>query len=84
MVRRGEDTWLNAKQEFSRRLLGPRREARSLSAGLAGVENIVGVGIEDKLEHDMPTGETSLKVYVVEKLPEELIDPQSFVQPESL
>lgn len=33
-------------------------------------ENIVGVGIGEKYTYNRPTGELSLKVYVVEKLPE--------------
>jgi len=81
MVGRQDTAWLEAKTQLSRQLLVPGARARALTAGRIGPENVVGVGVEEKLVNESLTGENSLKVYVVEKLPREVIDDQ-FVVPE--
>lgn len=45
-------------------------------------ENIIGFGIGEKYKEIHPTGGLSLKAYVVEKIPEEKIDPR-FILPEN-
>ena len=71
-----------AKQRLEQQLLfDVTEEALSAEAGTDryGFENIVGVGISDKLAGNDYTGQTSVTVYVAAKRPEGLVDPRALV-----
>ena len=62
-------------------LLGPLPQALSAESGTerACYENIVGVGLAERVVGTCVTGEEAVAVYVVHKLPAELVDPAALV-----
>ncbi|MEI5525343.1 hypothetical protein WB388_32520 [Streptomyces brasiliscabiei] len=59
---------------FAQKALGPGAEHK-----LSSFENIVGVGIREKLRDGRPAGEPSVAVYVIKKQPVEEIDAEAVV-----
>ncbi len=73
---------LAAKGELEQRLLlGVTEQALSAESGTEGhgFENIVGVGISEKLVDGDHTGEQCVTVYVVAKAPKDEVLPEAFV-----
>lgn len=74
-----------AKKKLSALLLHPTAEKAfySVQAGLSGSENIVGVGIDQKVVKRKLTGKTCLKVFVKRKLAKNKID-ENFLVPKKM
>lgn len=70
---------LEAKREFSRRFLAPRAGpmagAAIFAAGISPdpKSNVVGVGIGEKMDGNLPTGVAALKFFVRQKIAPELL-----------
>lgn len=73
---------VSAKERLEQRLLiDVAEQALSAESGteLYGFENIVGVGISEKMVGNQYTSEPCVTVYVVAKAPKDLIEPQAMV-----
>jgi hypothetical protein len=57
-------------------------EEKTYDAGPVGADNVVGVGYGERLKGDKPTGEICLKMYVVEKYPEDEIQAEALAPKE--
>ena len=70
-----------AKKKLSAQLLRPTaaKAFYSLEKGLSGSENIIGVGIDQKIVKGKLTGKTCIKVFVKKKLAENKIDAHFLV-----
>jgi hypothetical protein len=70
-----------ARDELERALLvDPSESTLAMAAdGVAGVGNIVGVGLGEKTVDGIPTGEPALKVFVKEKLSERDVSSEALV-----
>lgn len=64
-------------QTLARDVLGEEAEKM-----LAGFENIVGIGIKEKIRNDQRTGQKCIAVFVINKLPADAIDETAFVPDE--
>ncbi len=73
---------LKAKHELEKAFLIPGMEVIALEAGPPGLENIIGMGIGEKVRRNLPTGELAIKVYVVEKLPKAMVHNQALIPEE--
>lgn len=74
--------FLRAKQRVEKQFLRDVfKEAFSAQAGTDkyGFENIVGVGISEKLTNNSYTGQMAITVYVVAKVPKRELDPKALV-----
>lgn len=76
------DRALRVKRDLERTYLVPGMEPVARAAGPPGLENIVGMGIGEKMAAGLPTGEMAIKVYVVEKLPRQRVRRQALVPAE--
>lgn len=88
MVGYGFEDLQAGKREFSQRFRRyvdvAEAEIESIGTKLAGPENIVGVATEYKVSQGQLTGQPCIKVYVVEKLDRDLIEPDYFVSPDAV
>jgi len=77
-------SFFHAKKALSMKLLHPiRAEAfMAVESGLAGNENIVGVGIDKKMKDHELISESCLKVFVKQKFPEDKIS-KNFMIPKT-
>jgi hypothetical protein len=75
---------LQARDEMEARLLAePSEKAFALAEeGPAGLGNVVGVGVGEKVVDDVPTGQLAVKVFVKEKLNREEVSAEAMVPPE--
>lgn len=64
------------------RLQVAEAEIEAIGTKRTGLENIVGVATEYKTSQGQPADQLCIKVYVVEKLDRELIEPEYFVSPD--
>lgn len=84
-IRQPAPSLLAAKEELEQRLiLGATEEAISAESGTDahGFENIVGVGISEKITGSSLTNEQCVTVYVVAKAPEAAVTPEAMVPAE--
>lgn len=73
---------LKVKHILEKTYLIPGMEVRALEAGPPGLENIIGMGIGEKVRRNLPTGELAIKVYVVEKLPKAMVHKDALIPEE--
>jgi hypothetical protein len=73
---------LRVKRELEKTYLVPGMEVIARKAGPPGLENIIGMGIGEKMASNLPTGELAIKVYVIEKLPHAMVLKHALVPDE--
>lgn len=80
MERAPREQFAAARQELTKMFRVATAELKEAVTRPAGPENVVGFATERKFTKGSWTDQLSIKVYVIEKLPDELIDP-AFIVP---